>query len=120
MEIVGGSGLLVGSSVKRKRSIVSRKPRANSDTLFQSFFSFPSPFVEPLGKHDENENENLRNTKGPSDGLGAENKLKKLKLKFGGVTHTIHTNSKEELAFSSDPFVTNFYPCSDGSKLEVV
>lgn len=61
-----------------------RKPRANSDAIFQSYFGCSSPV----------ENESVRDTVVVCDGLGTDNKLKKLKLKFGGVTHTIHTKLK--------------------------
>lgn len=70
--------------MKRKRSIVSRKPRANCDAIFKRYFGW-IPHAE---------NESVRDTVVVSDGLGTNNKLKKLKLKFGGVTHTIHTKSK--------------------------
>ncbi|GAU37437.1 hypothetical protein TSUD_206730, partial [Trifolium subterraneum] len=74
----------IDSFMTRKRSNVSRKPRANIDALFHNYF----------GLLPNAENENVRDTVVVSDGLGTTNKLKKLKLKFGGVTHTIHTKSK--------------------------
>lgn len=73
--------------MKRKRSCVLRKPRANSDAIFQSYFGCSSPV----------ENESVRDTVVVCDGLGTDNKLKKLKLKFGGVTHTIHTKLKDNV-----------------------
>lgn len=117
MEILGGSRLVTGSTMKRKRSRVSRRPRADSDALFQSYFGWLS-HVEPSGNHTENEN--VGDAMIASDGLGTDNKLKKLKLKFGGVTHTIHAKSKTETGFSSGSFVTNFSPCSDGPKPRVI
>ncbi|CAL5198980.1 unnamed protein product [Lathyrus oleraceus] len=78
------SRLAIDFTMKRKRSIVSRKPRANCDAIFKRYFGW-IPHAE---------NESVRDTVVVSDGLGTNNKLKKLKLKFGGVTHTIHTKSK--------------------------
>ncbi|XP_061349169.1 uncharacterized protein LOC133294504 [Gastrolobium bilobum] len=113
MEIIGGYGLAIDSTMKRKRTRVSRRPRANSDTLFQSYFDRLS-LVEPFAK--QADNENVRDTMVASDRLGTDNKLKKLKLKFGGVTHTIHAKSKTETGFDCGSFITNFSPCSDGPK----
>lgn len=75
--------------MQRKRSDVPRKPRVNCDAIFQHYFGL-------LSSHALNE-KNVKDTVVVSDGLKTENKLKKLKLKFGGVTHTIHTKP------SSDP-----------------
>ncbi|KAG4942263.1 hypothetical protein JHK85_046909 [Glycine max] len=68
-------------AMKRKRSTVSHQPRANADTLFQSYFGQLSP-VEPFGK--QAENENVKEKMDASAGLETGNKLKKLKLKFRG------------------------------------
>ncbi|KAH1200918.1 hypothetical protein GmHk_17G047752 [Glycine max] len=99
--------------MKRKRSTVSHQPRANADTLFQSYFGQLSP-VEPFGK--QAENENVKEKMDASAGLETGNKLKKLKLKFRGVTHTIHAKSKTETGFSSDSLIKKISPCSDCSK----
>ncbi|XP_027331228.1 uncharacterized protein LOC113846788 [Abrus precatorius] len=96
--------------MKKKRSRVSRRPRANADALFQCYFGWV-PLEEPFGKQDENEK--MRDTMVASGGLRTGNKPKKLKLKLGGVTHTIHTKSKTETGFSGGSFVTNF---SEGPK----
>ncbi|CAI8610741.1 unnamed protein product [Vicia faba] len=77
------SRLSIDFTMKRKRSNVSRKPRANCDAIFKRY----------IGWLPHAENESVRDPVVVSDGLGTNNKLKKLKLKFGGVTHTIHTKS---------------------------
>ncbi|KAK2358374.1 HIT zinc finger and PAPA-1 domain-containing protein [Trifolium repens] len=87
------SRLAIDSIATRKRSNVSRKPRANTDAIFQNYFGLLS----------HAENENVRDTVAVSDGLGTNNKLKKLKLKFGGVTHTIHTKSKSGNSDARNP-----------------
>ncbi|TKY54231.1 hypothetical protein E2542_SST18637 [Spatholobus suberectus] len=100
--------------MKRKRSRVSHQPLANADTEFQSYLGWLS-LVEPLGK--QAEKENVKDTMfGASAGLGTDNKPKKLKLKFGGVTHTIHAKSKTETGYNSDSLITKFSSCSDGPK----
>lgn len=93
MKILDGYRLAIDSTMKRKRSSISRKPRANYDALFQSFSGWSS-HAEPFRKHAENEN--LRDTVVASDGLATDYRPTKLKLKFGGVTHTIHAKSKTE------------------------
>ncbi|RDX73077.1 hypothetical protein CR513_47359, partial [Mucuna pruriens] len=107
-------GLLldIDYTMKRKRSRVSRQPRVNADTQFHSDFGCLS-LVKPFGK--QAENENVKDTMVASAGLGTDNKPKKLKLKlkFGGVTHSIHAKSKTETGFSSDSLMTRFSPCSD-------
>ena len=117
MESIGGTELTAGPTMKRKRTWVSRRPRANSDALFHCYFGLPS-LVETFGKHDEHENP--RNITVASDGLRTASKLKKLKLKFGGVTRTIHTKSKTEHASSGGSFVANFSSHSDDLPLQVI
>ncbi|CAJ2654026.1 hypothetical protein L195_g017588 [Trifolium pratense] len=87
------SRLAIDSIMTRKRSNVSRKPRANTDAIFQNYF----------GLLPHAEKENVRDAVVVSDGLGTTNKLKKLKLKFGGVTHTIHTKSKSGNSDARNP-----------------
>lgn len=97
MEISGGSGSDVGSfGVRKRRSNASRRPRLDSHTLLKSYNLLPSS-TQPLsnGSHDKRDNVVV------SDGLESENKLKKLKLKVGGVTHTIHTKSRSDFSSGS-------------------
>jgi len=47
------------------------------------------------------ESVNLAQFGGPQDGLGNENRVKKVKLKVGGVTHTIQANSAANSASGS-------------------
>ncbi|KAJ7980384.1 putative HIT zinc finger,PAPA-1-like conserved region [Quillaja saponaria] len=70
---------------------------------------------KPFRKPDESKNVSANLVS--SDELGTENKLKKLKLKVGGVTHTIHTKSTLELALSDSSSVKKFSPCPNGPKL---
>lgn len=101
----------VGSTMRKKRS--SRRPHPDSQALLQRLNLFPSstqPFCD--GRHDENKNSS--NTIVVSDGLGTRNKLKKLKLKVGGVTHTIHTKYGSD--FRGDSLATNFSQYFDGPK----
>lgn len=98
--------------MKRKRSRLSRQPRANSDALFQSYFGWLS-LVEPFDK--QKENENVRDAVVASDRLRTDNKLRKLKLKFGGITRTIHANKTTEAGFTSGTSIANS-SCSDGPK----
>lgn len=114
MESFGGSKFaVVGCPVRKKRSRVSRRPHSDSQTFLQKFNFLPSS-TQSFGSGRLDENKNLRDTIVVSDGLGAENKLKKLKLKVGGVTHTIHAKSSN--GCSGDSLVTNFSHCFDGPK----
>lgn len=99
MESSDGSGLaVVGCGIKRKRSKASRKPRLDSRTLLESSNLLPlSTELYSNGDNDKNQNNGDRIV--VSAGLGSENKLKKLKLKVGGVTHTIHTKSTADFAY---------------------
>ncbi|XP_062150280.1 uncharacterized protein LOC133858842 [Alnus glutinosa] len=114
MESFGGSKFAgVGCPVRKKRSRVSRRPHPDSQTLLQRFNFFPSS-TQLFGSGRHNENKNATDKVVVSDGLGAENKLKKLKLKVGGVTHTIHAKSSKDI--SGDSLVTNFSHCFNGPK----
>ncbi|KAF7837723.1 putative INO80 complex subunit B-like region, Zinc finger, HIT-type, INO80 complex, subunit Ies2 [Senna tora] len=117
MEILHGSGLPASSTRTGKRSRASRRPRANPHAMFQSYFGLPS-FVEPYGKDDENQNQNQQDIMVASDGSGAQNKLKKLKLKFGGVIHTIHTKAKMEITSTISSYATNSSSSSDDPKYQ--
>ncbi|KAJ7955224.1 putative HIT zinc finger,PAPA-1-like conserved region [Quillaja saponaria] len=109
------SWLAAGCTIRKKRSSLSRRPQPNSYTLWTRYCIFAS-FLEPFGTPDENKN--VSDNLVTSDGLGTENKIKKLKLKVGGVTHTINTKSTLELAFSGSSSVKNFSPCSDGPEIQ--
>ncbi|XP_058757748.1 uncharacterized protein LOC131631001 [Vicia villosa] len=97
------SRLVIDFTVKKKRSSVRLKPRANCDAIFKRY----------IGWLPNAENESLRDTVVVSDGLGSNNKLKKLKLKFGGVTHTIHTKSGSDGRNPKDNANTNDPRSSD-------
>ncbi|KAF3456346.1 hypothetical protein FNV43_RR00996 [Rhamnella rubrinervis] len=92
MESVDGCG------IRKKRSNPSRRPRLDSHTLLQSYYIVPP--TQPFSNVIPDKNHYNRDKVVVSDGLGSENKLKKLKLKVGGVTHTIHTKSTSD--FVSD------------------
>ncbi|KAJ9181810.1 hypothetical protein P3X46_005864 [Hevea brasiliensis] len=82
----------VNFSVKKKRSSVSRRPCSDSQKFSQIHTLLPQ-FTQSLGScYNEEESE----AKVGSDGLRSQNKLKKLKLKLGGVTHTIHAKYASE------------------------
>lgn len=82
----------VNFTVRKKRSSVSRRPCSDSQKFSQTHTLLPQ-FTQSLGSaYNEEESE----AKVGSDGLRSENKLKKLKLKLGGVTHTIHTKYASE------------------------
>ena len=63
-----------------------------------------------LGRERNGDN---RNSAVVSDGIGSETKLKKVKLKLGGVTRTIHTNASSEFATNDGPFATKTSHCLD-------
>ncbi|TXG71592.1 hypothetical protein EZV62_000171 [Acer yangbiense] len=104
MECFSGSGFSVGGhTVKKKRSSTSRRPRPDSQILLNTSSFLPQRTQSIGGNNDGNQN--FRDTMVGSDVLGSENKLK-LKLKFGGVTHTIQTNSTVENALGGGTSVT--------------
>lgn len=97
MEGFSASGpAAVGCAAKRKRSDTSRRPRPDIQTLSHAYTFLPQS-KQSIGSSSNGGNRNFRDAIVGSDGLGGENKLK-LKLKFGGVTHTIQTNSTSECA----------------------
>ncbi|KAK8572070.1 hypothetical protein V6N13_047689 [Hibiscus sabdariffa] len=101
MESYGGSKLAVVScAMRKKRSATLRRPRVTPPTFTHNylFVSSPTPTIGCSG----NEEQNFKNG---SNGFGSENKLK-LKLKLGGVTRTIHTNSTADHAFGAEPNLT--------------
>ncbi|KAB2625198.1 hypothetical protein D8674_016858 [Pyrus ussuriensis x Pyrus communis] len=86
MESLGGAGFSPGGCiVRKKRSIVSHKPRLNPPT-----FSLTSSI--PIGKGTIDQDQNNKKKIVLSNVLGSKSNPKKLKLKFGDVTHTINTN----------------------------
>lgn len=95
MECFGDSGLAtVGCTLRKKRNGVPRRPHSDFRTLLHSFTFLPQS-NQCIGSGSNEGNQNVNDTIVGSDGLGSENKLK-VKLKFGGVTHTIQTNSAVE------------------------
>ncbi|KAK8548824.1 hypothetical protein V6N13_054406 [Hibiscus sabdariffa] len=101
MESFGGSKFaVVGCAMKKKRSAILRRPRVTPPIFTHNhlFVSPPTPTIGCSG----NEEQNFKNG---SNGFGSENKLK-LKLKLGGVTRTIHTNSTADHAFGAEPNLT--------------
>ncbi|XP_038694572.1 uncharacterized protein LOC119991909 isoform X2 [Tripterygium wilfordii] len=95
MEISGGS-VFAGSdfNARKKRSNGSRRPRRDSQSLMQGHNFMPQPTQHLVSGTNEV----------GSDGLGSDNKLKKLKLKLGGVTHTIHAKSAADYASGGQSF----------------
>ncbi|MFQ6628422.1 hypothetical protein Gotur_007908 [Gossypium turneri] len=111
MESFGGSELaVVGCAVKKKRSGILRRPRVAAQTFTHNYIllSSPTPAIGCSGNEDQN-------FKNGSNGFGSENKLK-LKLKLGGVTRTIHTNSTVDHAFDVEPGLTKSSHFSDVSQ----
>ncbi|XP_024022288.1 uncharacterized protein LOC21387709 isoform X2 [Morus notabilis] len=93
MESFGGNGFsVVGHNIRKKRSDASRKARLNSHMLLQSNHFLPAS-IEMFTNGSHNEERNNEDKSVACDGVRSGNKLKKLKLKVGGVTRTIHTKS---------------------------
>ncbi|KAL6292991.1 hypothetical protein ACE6H2_001133 [Prunus campanulata] len=93
MESFVGAGLSPGGCiVRKKRSVVAQKPRLDPPIFSQSSNIFP-----PFGNIDKDQNNKEKVVL--FDGLGRGNKLKKLRLKLGGVTHTIHTKYTADFGF---------------------
>ncbi|XVF28214.1 hypothetical protein REPUB_Repub15cG0010100 [Reevesia pubescens] len=108
MESFGGSGLaVVGCTVKKKRSSISRRPHVTPQTFTHNYILMSSQTLA-IGSCG-NEDKNFKNG---SNGFGSENK-RKLKLKLGGVTRTIHTNSIADHAFGGVPSLTKSSHSSD-------
>lgn len=108
MKSFRGSELaVVGCAIKKKRSGILRRPRVAAQTFTHNYIllSSPTPAIGCSGNEDQN-------FKNGSNGFGSENKLK-LKLKLGGVTRTIHTNSTVDHAFDVEPGLTKSSHFSD-------
>lgn len=76
--------------MRKKRSVVSHKPRLDPLTFSERSNFFP-PFGNPFGKESLGKSQDSKEKVVHSDGLRSENRPKKLKLKLRGVTHTIQT-----------------------------
>ncbi|KAM5568781.1 hypothetical protein ABKV19_016352 [Rosa sericea] len=91
MESFGGSGFSAGGCiVRKKRSVVSHKPRLDPLT-FSERSNILLRIVHPFGKESLDKNHDSKEKGVHSDGLRSEKRPKKLKLKLRGVTHTIQT-----------------------------
>ncbi|XP_022741840.1 uncharacterized protein LOC111293324 isoform X2 [Durio zibethinus] len=113
MESTGGSGLdAVGCAIKKKRSSISRRPRVTQQTFTHNYIliSTPTPAIGSGGNEDQN-------FKNGSNGFGSENKLK-LKLKLGGVTRMIRTQSTADPAFGGVPDLTKSSYFSDAPQTQ--
>ncbi|EEF43079.1 uncharacterized protein LOC8258805 [Ricinus communis] len=84
-----------GFAVRKKRSSISRQPCSDPQKFLQSY-AFSPQSTQYLGSGYNEEECYVNETALYSDGLRSQNKLKKLKLKLGGVTHTIHTKYASE------------------------
>jgi len=117
MELAIGPDTSSGCPAARKRrSEMRRRPHSDIKqiTNWQHSFTLPSLStdfrVNGVGqtfqscilssidaiKSNENHQDRLKNPSVASD-LGNENKLKKVKLKLGGITRTLHANSSSEI-----------------------
>ena len=95
MDDFGGAWLSGFSfSVRKKRSTVSRQP-CSDPQKFSQIYTFLPQSTRCLVSGSNEEECHVRETSVYSDGR-SENRLKKLKLKLGGVTHTIHTHYASE------------------------
>lgn len=116
-------------AAKKKRSNFHRRPHPDPKTIanFLNVFSVPSLPTDFTGHEANNKyclNGNLRigtnsescnsphgdhnlsdaNKQGGSNRLGNVNKLKKVKLKLGGITRTLHTKPTTEIALGLRSF----------------
>ncbi|WCJ23326.1 HIT zinc finger PAPA-1-like conserved region [Euphorbia peplus] len=88
----------VNFTIRKRRSSLSSRPISDLQKFSERFnILLQSP---PRGCNDREHS--FRETTIYSDGLRSENKLKKLKLKLGGVTHTIHTKYASESSPNCD------------------
>ncbi|CAN0855426.1 hypothetical protein LINGRAHAP2_LOCUS6210 [Linum grandiflorum] len=94
-----GNGIVMadlGFIARKKRSCATRRPSSQLKRVFGGYGFFPPSTSAPsLGSGHGQEDSHLGKPVA-ADGLGGEKRLKKLKLKVGGVTHTIHTNPGAE------------------------
>lgn len=92
---------VVGCTFRKKRSTVSRRPRPDSQPLADSYNLLPLSSPSLIGSGRSDVNRNLGGSVVVFDGLGSENKPKRLKLKVGGVIRTVHTKSVVDFTKSS-------------------
>ncbi|XP_039001185.1 uncharacterized protein LOC120127339 [Hibiscus syriacus] len=104
---VGSSLAVVSCAMKKKRSGMLRRPRVTLPTFTYNHVLMSSP-TSTIGCSGSEE----QNFKNGSNGFGSESKLK-LKLKLGGVTRTIHTNSTADHAFDGNPSLTKYSDFSE-------
>ncbi|KAL0459777.1 UNVERIFIED_CONTAM: hypothetical protein Slati_0604900 [Sesamum latifolium] len=120
----------IGVAIKKKRSQASRRPRPEAQSLPDPSPLSSTPVSDDMSKVSSDENigdgnsggkmfnlnqcvsrslpvsasdsgSNVILSNGTSDGAGNDNKLKKVKLKVGGVTRTIQTKSSSNGASGS-------------------
>ncbi|KAF4358906.1 hypothetical protein F8388_012923 [Cannabis sativa] len=104
MESLDGPELAV---IRKRRSNASRRPRVDSHSLLENF-NLLTLSAEVYSNGDNIKNQDIGDNRvAVSDGLGRENKLKKLKLKVGGVTHTIHTKSTDDFSYGDSTIFRN-------------
>lgn len=100
----------LGSTIRKKRSIISRRPCSDLQKFLRTstLLSSSTQFLN-CGHNEEQ-------VASGSDGLRSEKRLKKLKLKFGGVTHTIHAKPATEYVFNGGSSLTKSYQGFDASR----
>ena len=98
MEGNGGSGFsVVSNGIRKKRSDAPRRPRHDSQILIQSNVVLPAS-TEPFSSEIDRQNQNSEDKVVLYNLPRSENKLRKLKLKVGGVTRTIHNKSSADFS----------------------
>lgn len=116
----------IGVAIKRKRSQTSRRPRPEAQSLPDRSPMSLTPVSDDMSKVSSDENIGDGNSggkmfnlnqcvsrslpvsgsngilsNGMCDGAGSENRLKKVKLKVGGVTRTLQTKSSSTVESGS-------------------
>ncbi|CAN1281537.1 hypothetical protein LINPERPRIM_LOCUS17775 [Linum perenne] len=92
-----GNGIVIaelGFIARKKRSCATRRPCSELKRVLSVYGFFPPSTSAQSGSGHGQEDSHLG--KPAADGFGGEKRLKKLKLKVGGVTHTIHTKPVAE------------------------
>ncbi|CAK7326356.1 unnamed protein product [Dovyalis caffra] len=108
--IVGIHSAGLGSTARKKRSIVSRQPCSDPQKFLQNYTLLPSS-TQFLGC-----GQNEDQVASGSDGPRSYKRLKKLKLTFGGVTHTIHAKPAIKYAFNDGASLSNSYQGFDAAR----
>ncbi|KAH9689674.1 PAPA-1 domain-containing protein [Citrus sinensis] len=95
MEDFRGLRFSNATGARKKRSNISRRPWNDLQPLsdFRDLSSFSST---PPSENVSMQKCNMGNFGAVSDGLGNENKVKKVKLKVGGITRTINAKSAQD------------------------